>query len=59
VKDIFSERAAQRYHMDTILYGTGMLYKKQRHFLNPLRYLMGIIKLVHIDVRKTMVQYQK
>jgi hypothetical protein len=56
VKDIFSNRAIKQYQTDALLYGTGMLKEKQRYFLNPLRYLMGEIKLVHIDVRKTRVQ---
>lgn len=51
MKDYFSLKDSKKAYRDTYCYGTGVTKQKTRSRFNPLRYLMGKVKIIHIPIR--------
>ena len=58
MKDYFSEKAFQQSEQDLIFLGTCYLYQKKRAWFNPLKYLMGKIKLIRISPSRIYINYK-
>ena len=52
MKDYFSEKAIKEAYKDSIVYGTMFCKQKPRAWFNLIRYLMGVIKTVHVPMKE-------